>query len=663
MEIPTFLIHNGEENTMISTLHDSFNSPYFPVLIILIFVCVFIGLQMYTPGLNSIKSQKVGDGQYGDARFMTEKEKKKVYISVKYEPKKWRKGKNIPKLPGIIVGETISSQTKEVIASICTDDNHCMIIGGSGIGKTTRFMYPNLEYAMACGVSFLVTDTKGDIARNVAGVAEKYYGYKIPVLDLRNPMQSAGDNIMYLVNRYIDMYKACEDKQSPEAISYLAKAEKYAKITSKTIVFSGSNESYGNNQYFYDGAEGLLTSVILLVAEFAKPNERHIISVYKIVQDLFGSAKQKDDTEYKKLLDKLPDGHKARLFAGAALNAPDTTMKSILSTALSRMNGFIDTEMEQILCFDSEIDAESFVNHKTAVFLIMPEEDPTKYFLVSLILQQLFREILSLADEMGGQLKQRVMFYLDEFGTFTKIEGIDKMFSAIRSRGVYLVPVIQGMAQLETNYGREGADNISNNCQMTMFSGFAPQSKDADELSKALGNRTIMTGSVSSNKMGGNVNKTLQMMQQPLMTPDQIRALKRGQFILMKTGMRPAQLTLHFFSELGIEYSKETLYNVKKRLSRVVEYASKSSLETQLTSESVRWKQFKLMEDSDIKYQWDVVFNAIKLQDRYDWYSVFETIKAKYHSGNAVDLYTEETISYPLQQRSKFTHPFTVILN
>ena len=161
---------------------------------------------------------------------------------------------------------------------------------------------------------------------------------------------------------------------------------------------------------------------------------------------MFGSTKQKDDTEYKKLLDKLPEGHKARLFAGAALNAPDTTMKSILSTALSRMNGFIDTEMEQILCFDSEIDAESFVNHKTAVFLIMPEEDPTKYFLVSLILQQLFREILSIADDNAGKLDKRVMFYLDEFGTFTKIEGIDKMFSAIRSRNVFLVPVIQGSA-------------------------------------------------------------------------------------------------------------------------------------------------------------------------------------------------------------------------
>ncbi|MBR2812192.1 MAG: TraM recognition domain-containing protein [Solobacterium sp.] len=137
---------------------------------------------------------------------------------------------------------------------------------------------------------------------------------------------------------------------------------------------------------------------------------------------------------------------------------------------------------------------------KTAVFLIMPEEDPARYFLVSLILQQLFREIRSITDEMGGALKKRVMFCLDEFGTFTKIEGMDKMFPAIRSRGVYLVPVIQGSAQLETNYGREGADNINNNCQMTMFSEFSLQSKDADGLSKALGNRTIMTGFVSSSR-------------------------------------------------------------------------------------------------------------------------------------------------------------------
>ena len=83
-------------------------------------------------------------------------------------------------------------------------------------------------------------------------------------------MQSAGDYIKYLVNRYIDLYEECEDPQSAEAGNYLAKVEKYAKSVSKTIVFSNNNDIYGNNRYFYYGAEGLLKSVILLVAEFGK---------------------------------------------------------------------------------------------------------------------------------------------------------------------------------------------------------------------------------------------------------------------------------------------------------------------------------------------------------------------------------------------------------
>lgn len=613
----------------LSPVSDFINSPYFPLFIIVVFVCVLLALQMYNPGLNNIKSRSVGNGQYGDARFMTEKEKHEAYKLIRFEPQKWREGRNLPSLPGIIVGDRISGtgSGKKVTSYVCTDDNHCMIIGGSGIGKTTRFMYAQLEYALACGISFLVTDTKGDIARNMAGIAKEKYGYRIPVLDLRNPMQSAGDNIMYLVNRYADMYKECQDKQSAEAVSYLAKAEKYAKITSKTIVFSGGTENYGNNQYFYDGAEGLLTSVILLVAEFAKPEERHIISVYKIVQDLFSSSNPKENSEYQRLLNMLPEGHKARLFAGAALNAPDTTMKSILSTALSRMNGFIDTEMEQILCFDSEIDAESFIQNKTAVFLIMPEEDPTKYFLVSLILQQLFREILSIADEHGGKLDKRAMFYLDEFGTFTKIEGIDKMFSAIRSRGVYLVPVIQGSAQLETNYGHEGADNINNNCQMTMFSGFAPQSKDAENLSKALGNRTIMTGSVSSNRMGGNSSRTLQMMQQPLMSPEKIRSLKQGQFILMKTGLSPARFTLDFFFDIGITFEENLKYNASKHKAKTVFYASKESLEKSIVENQASRKRNN--EGIMQKYDWNTVFSMLHQQQRYDWQNVFNKIHSQ----------------------------------
>lgn len=123
------------------------------------------------------------------------------------------------------------------------------------------------------------------------------------------------------------------------------------------------------------------------------------------------------------------------------------------------------TYLSLFLCFDTAIDAEKFCNTKSALFLIMPEEDNTKYFLISLIVQQLYREMLAIADETNGKLKNRVMFYLDEIGTIPKIDSAEMMFSAGRSRRISIVAIIQSKAQLEKNYGKEGAEIIWDNCQ------------------------------------------------------------------------------------------------------------------------------------------------------------------------------------------------------
>jgi len=130
-------------------------------------------------------------------------------------------------------------------------------------------------------------------------------------------------------------------------------------------------------------------------------------------------------------MELLPSEHKARWFAGAALNTAEQAMQSVLSTAMSRLNAFLDSELEQILCFDTAIDAENFCKKKTAIFLVMPEEDNTKYFIISLIIQQLYREILMVADENGGKLDNRVIFFWDEVGTIPKIESAEMMFGTV----------------------------------------------------------------------------------------------------------------------------------------------------------------------------------------------------------------------------------------
>ncbi len=572
--------------------------------------------------LNNIKSKTVGDGQHGTARWATPKEITRTYHVVPFRPRRWRKGMDLPKEQGVILGSMGGAKKKrpdqtarlpgrvleklrrpaaprrepkrmkqekkrsrvknfiegqqDIRALVDSDDIHCLMIGASGVGKTAYFLYPNLEYACACGMSFLALDTKGDLARNYGKIASHYYNFKVSVIDLRNPTRSDGFSFLTLVNHYMD-----KARKTPNDLVSKAKAEKYAKILAKTIINpEGDASQYGENAFFYDSAEGLLTAIVLLLAEFMPPREgepekRHIVSAFKLVQDLLAVPKNsRSKNGFQPLMDLLPSEHKARWLAGAALNSSDQSMASVMSTVLSRLNAFLDTELEQVICYDSPINAEMFASEKCAIFLILPEEDPAKNFIAGLMIQNLSRELFSVADENGGRLKNRVIFYCDELGTMPPFD-ILPLFSAGRSRGLTLVPIIQSLAQLEKNYGKEGAEIICDNCQDTIFGGFSPQSKTAEALSSALGSRTVLSGSVSQGKDSNN--QSLQMMERPLMTPDELKSIPKGEFVVMKTGTHPMRTKLRLFIDWGITFDPEG-YRMPEQAARKVAYASKEEL-------------------------------------------------------------------------------------
>ncbi len=501
--------------------------------------------------LDSIKSKTVGDGQHGTARWATPGETKKTFRSVPFQTALWRKGERLPGAQGLVLGCT--GKKGQLTALVDSDDIHCLMIGASGVGKTAFFLYPNLEYACASGMSFFASDTKGNLARNYGAIARDCYGYQVAVVDLRNPTRSDGYNLLTLINHYMDVCR-----KEPTNLAARAKSEKYSKILSKTII-NPDGENFAQNQYFYDAAEGVLTAVILLLAEYLPPREidgvlrerRHIVSVFKLVQELLAPSILPGKNEFQLLMDRLPEEHKAKWFSGSALTAAEQSMASVMSTVLSRLNTFLDSELEQVLCFDSTIDAESFAAKKSAIFQILPKEDQTKNFLAGLMIQILSRELFSVADEHDGNLPRRVVFFCDELGTMAAFD-ILPLFSAGRSRRLTLVPIIQSLAQLEKNYGKEGAEILADNCQDTIFGGFAPNSQTAEVLSKALGSRTVMSGSISRGK--NDPNQSIQMIERPLMTPDELKSIPKGHFIVMKTGTHPMRTRLRLFLEWGITF-------------------------------------------------------------------------------------------------------------
>lgn len=164
----------------------------------------------------------------------------------------------------------------------------------------------------------------------------------------------------------------------------------------------------------------------------------------------------------------------------------------------------------------------------------------------------------------------------DYLSLLPKIESAEMMFSASRSRRLQIVLIIQSFSQLEKNYGKEGAEIIVDNTQLTLFGGFAPNSSSAETLSKALGSRTVMSGSVSRSK--NDPSQSLQMIERPLMTPEELKSMPKGQFVVMKTGFHPMKVKLKLFFKWGIEFDKDNPYTAEDNGDREVVYAEKKEI-------------------------------------------------------------------------------------
>lgn len=556
-------------------------------LIIMLSIILGLVVVMYAVGsrsgnLDNIKANTTGDGQYGDAKFANKKEISQNYKSILFDSRSWRDGENLPKDEGIILGANLSHG--KIYAMVSTKDNHTMVVSAPGGGKTTTFLYPNLEYCAACGMSFFATDTKGNVSEDFVPVLKDYYNMKTYVIDLRNPANYDGYNMLYLTNKYLDKYKITGD------LADKARAEMYAKTIGSTIInLNQSSSKAGQNKFFYIAAEGVIAAVSYLVAEYCDPPKRHIVSVFKIIRQIIefdpDTVNKKDVMPVPyilKLYNMLPESHIAKDLLSAAATAGEfKTIASILSTAVSQMLAFIDSEMEQMLCFNS-IDIEDFVQNKTAIFFIFDESSNTKNMIGNLLIRQTYNELLKASEKYeNNKLPHRIQYFLDEFGTYTAIEGVEQFFSAGRSRNIIVNPFLQSLSQLDEKYGMQTAKNIRSSCQNTIFTYLSPLSDDAKTFSDALGTQTVRGGSVS-NRSGSSSHSsstTYQMIKKPLQSPEQLRRLQKGNWILMSTETNPVKVKMPEFKRWNIELpDAENKYKLESKANRTVQYASRDEL-------------------------------------------------------------------------------------
>ncbi|MEG0764024.1 MAG: type IV secretory system conjugative DNA transfer family protein, partial [Oscillospiraceae bacterium] len=477
--------------------------------------------------LNNIKADVVGDGQDGSARFATEKEKNEYFTMCT------DKSAN---LAGFVVGRDANNYIVD------TQDTSTTIIAPPGSGKTKCIFVPSIIYNAKVnvntnggGASIIITDLKGEELRTTGDVLVKS-GYRLAVLDFAQPLNSCAYNILYNINRYIDSYKS--SKEEKERIIAYSKAERYAKVLAESIVDNVDGISKNEaGQYFTETAKGLITGMSLLVSEYGAEDERHILSVFRLIIELNGLTEEStQETQRSKLsaLLEYVDNERIINYVGPAMSADVRSSMNIFSSALGKLVAFIDAELEQMLCYHSpELSDISFIENPTAIFIICPDENTTRHFFASLFIRYTMNDLIEQARTTDNVLKRKVLCFWDEFGNMPPIKNLDILLTAARSRQIRFLLALQSKSQLEKNYTAKMSEIVLDAAQCLMFTYVSPTAKDTARMfSDMLGQQTIKTGSVSLGNGLSQNNVNYQMKSRPLMYPDEIINMPKTHFII-----------------------------------------------------------------------------------------------------------------------------------
>lgn len=391
-----------------------------------------------------------------------------------------------------------------------------IVIGGSGAGKTRFYCKINL---MQANTSFVVLDPKGENLRDTGNLLIAM-GYEVRVLDLINMEKS------HCYNPFVYLK---DDNDVQKLVTNLFKA-----TTPK-----GSQ----SNDPFWDTAASMLLLALIFYLKYEAPSEEQNFPM--VMEMLRAGEVREDDDSYQSPLDELferlemknPD-HIAVKYYKDYHSGSAKTLKSIQITLAARLEKFNLSSLAALTAKD-ELDLTSLGEKKVALFALIPDNDTSYNFLVSILYTQLFQQLFYLADnKYGGRLPVHVHFLMDEFANVSLPDDFDKILSVMRSREVSVSIILQNLAQLKALFEKQW-ESIVGNCDEFLYLGGNEQGTHK-YVSELLGKSTIdMNTYGKSTGHSGNYSTNYQISGRELMTPDEVRMLDNRYALLFIRGERP----------------------------------------------------------------------------------------------------------------------------
>lgn len=390
-----------------------------------------------------------------------------------------------------------------------------LVIGGSGAAKTRSYVKPNI---LEANTNYVITDPKMEVLTATGGWL-KSKGYDIRVLNLVNLEESDGYN----------------------PFRYLRDEKDVLKLVNNLIQATTPKGSHESDPFWTKAETALLQAIILMLFQEAPEYEQNFSMVMRVLE--YAEVREEDD-EYLSPLDLLFQAMERENPESVALRqykvfkqSAGKTAKSILVSAAVRLAPFNLPQIRAITDHD-DMDLYTLGEKKCALYAVIPDNDNTFNFLVSLLYSQAFQTLYYSADQIHhGALPQHVHFVLDEFAAMP-LPGYTRELATMRSRNISSSTIIQNMAQIKELY-KDSWETIPGNSDTILYLGGNEQSTHK-YISEALGKATIDTKTHGQTKgKSGSYSTNFQMSGRELLTPDEVRALDNRYCILFIRGAKP----------------------------------------------------------------------------------------------------------------------------
>ena len=415
-------------------------------------------------------------------------------------------------------------------------NQHVLVIGASGAGKTRSFIIPNILKAPDCNV--VAVDPKGEINR-IAGDYLRAQGYDYRVINFVDPSMSDGYDPLYYVHSESDVDTLVEQ---------LA-----------TLTLPGEGKESNKDYYWIMSKREMTRALVLCLfvcekidgafAEGHDPDEprkylrmNRLLDLLELTDDLAGKDGNGSVTAMEHLISLMRNGGKTKKFDPVDVESAakhwstfvglaNTTYGCVRNDVMTTLGLFRSKDLRQM--YDrSGPRLDKLDEGKQFIDIVISDNDSSRAPIVNMLIKNMLNQLQRKADASEtGRLDRRVEMLLDEFPNIGAIHDFERIISTGRSRGINFLLVVQAIDQLDGVYGSFAREVIINNCDTFVYLGGGSSSKTAEWVSRACGEYAVATRCVGDE--GVKVPDLSYVIR-----PSEVGVLDRNKCIVKVSGKR-----------------------------------------------------------------------------------------------------------------------------